>query len=242
MGDGILKRERDANMRQKTVPIKSWVELETAFAAVQALPRGYPRMILVHGEPGLGKTTGVDRIHLKHGGVYMVASSTWSPRVLLEQLASRLGIPVTRRMRVSDILEAILDDIDAKRVPIIVIDEFDRVAHKNNIVELIREIYDIAEVPIALVGMGTIEKTLSDIPQFPQRIGERVHCRPIDLEDAGNIARGLCEVAMTDDLIREIWKRCGGIIRRILTELAHAEQVALRDGLDSVGVEQMRAK
>lgn len=229
-------------MKANACPIKSWFELETAFRAVRELPAGYPRMILVHGEPGLGKTTAVDRTHLRHGGVYMVASSTWSQRVFLEKLADRLGITVKARDRVSTILDTILAELERIEEGLIVIDEFDRIAHKTPVVELVREIYDISDVPVAMVGMGSIEKTLADIPQFPQRIGQRVRFKPLDMDDARNVATTLCEVEITDDLLKALWKRAGGIIRLLVTELAGAEAQAKREGLESIGITDMEIR
>jgi len=229
-------------MQANACPIKSWFELETAFRAVRELPKGYPRMILVHGEPGLGKTTAVDRTHLRHGGVYMVASSTWSQRVFLEKLADRLGVNVKARDRVSTILDTILAELDRVGDGLIVIDEFDRIAHKTPVVELVREIYDISDVPVAMVGMGSIEKTLADIPQFPQRIGQRVRFKPLDMEDARSVANALCEVKITDELLKALWKRAGGVIRLLVTELAEAEAFARREGVESVGQAEMGVK
>lgn len=223
-------------MKAESVPIKGWVDLDTAFRSIQELPAGYPRMLLVHGEPGLGKTTAVDKMHLKYGGAYMVASSTWSQRVMLEKLAERLGLTIRKQDRIANVLDTILADLERKPDTVIVIDEFDRVAHKTPLVELVREIYDVSDVPIALVGMGTIEKTLSDIPQFPQRIGQRVRFTPLDLEDARRVAVALCEVSVTDDLLKKIFKRSGGVVRLLVTELAQIEARAKRDGIDSIGI------
>ena len=228
-------------MRQKTVPIKSWVEIETAFRDVMSLPSDYPRMILVHGEPGLGKTTAVDRLHLKNNGIYLEASSTWTPRVILEEIAGRIGVPVRSRMRTPDILRAVLDYAEGNDLSMIVIDEFDRIAHKKQLIELVRELYDKTHIPLVMVGMGTIEATLRETPQFIDRIGQIVHFKAVDLEDGMNIAKALCEIDLTDDLIKTIWKRCGGTIRRMVTEFARAEAFAQREGIESVGVSDMEA-
>ena len=228
-------------MKHNKIPIKGWVDLDMACKAVQALPTGYPRMILVHGEPGLGKTTAVDWIHAKYSGAYMVASSTWSQKVFLAELAKRLGVACKARETTHDMLQKILDHLERMTGGLLVIDEFDRVAHKTPLVELVREIYDISDVPVALVGMGSIERTLSDIPQFPQRIGQRVQFGPLDFEDARKVAAGITDIRMTDDLVRKLWERSNGTIRLFVTELANAERQALRDGLEEIGLTDMGA-
>lgn len=226
-------------MRRDIVPIKAWVELERACKAVHALAPGDPRMILVHGAPGLGKTTAVDRAHIKYGGVYLEASATWSPRVVLEKIADRLGVRVKARDRVSTILDNILESLDdLPPAAVMVIDEFDRVARKHAIVELFREIYDSSGVPLCLVGMGKIEGVLAEIPQFPQRIGQRVEFKKIDLEDAAKIA-GLCDVELTDDLIRALWERSSGVLRLFRTELVQAESQAGTLGVSELGVSDL---
>lgn len=226
-------------MRADAVPIKPWVDLDAAFRAVRELPAGHPKMVLVHGDPGLGKTTAVDTLHLRFGGVYTVASSTWSQRTMLEKLADRLGVSVRKRERVSDILDNVLTELETKRDRMICIDEFDRIVHKPAVVELVREIYDISDVPVVLVGMGSVERSLSDLPQFPQRIGRRVRFEAVDLEDAHAVAQSLTDIKLTDDLVKTLWKRSGGIIRLLVTEIAGAEEVAVRSGLESIGLDDM---
>lgn len=228
-------------MREEAVPIKCWVDLDTAFRAVRDLPPGHPKMMLVHGQPGLGKTTAVDTLHLRYGGIYAVASSTWSQRGMLEKLADRLGVNLRSRDRVGDILDKILDELTRHRDRMIVIDEFDRLTHKTAIVELLREIYDVSDVPLVMVGMGSIDKALADIPQFPQRIGRKVEFRSLDLEDAKNVAKRLTEISLTDDLVEQLWRKCDGIIRLLVTQIANVETLALREGLESVGIKDMEA-
>lgn len=227
-------------MQEKTCPIKNWAALETAYRALATRQKSRGRMMLVHGEPGLGKTTAVDRIALRHGGVYMVASSTWTQRVLLEKLSERLGLRVRARDRVSDILDGVLSELDRLGDVFLVIDEFDRIAHKVPVVELVREIYDVSDVPVVMVGMGTIEKTLAEIPQFSRRIGERVKFQPLDRGEARNVANALCEVELTDDLVEALRERSSGVISYFVDELDAAEALARREGLKSVGVAELK--
>mgnify|MGYP000164656995 CR=1 FL=1 len=175
-------------MAETICPIKNWVPLETAFRAVSALPQGSPRMILVHGAPGLGKTTAVGRLHLRHDGAYAYASTTWTKKSFLKKLAGRLGVAVKTRDTADEILDAIFVRIQKMNDGLIVIDEFDRISRNEGLVELVREIHDISGVPIAIVGMNTIAKDLENFEQFDQRIGERVLFEAIDIDDARSIA------------------------------------------------------
>ena len=72
-------------MRDNVVRIKPLLSVEVAIAKVWERPDGVPRMILVHGEPGQGKSTAVDRASIHHGGLYMRATPVWAPRGLAEQ-------------------------------------------------------------------------------------------------------------------------------------------------------------
>jgi len=123
-------------------------------------------MILVHGAPGLGKTTAVGRLHLKHEGAYAYASTTWTKKSFLEKLAERLGVTVKARDNANVILDAILERIERMRDGLLVIDEFDRISESKALVELVREIHDVSGIPVALVGMDSVEKDLKAFPQF----------------------------------------------------------------------------
>lgn len=223
-------------MRREAASVKSWVDLDAQYRSVKDLPSGSPRMLLVHGRPGLGKTTAVDWFSNKHRGVYLVASSTWNQRDLLSKLAERIGAAPRPKDRAPRVLEMILTELDKSRCELLVIDEFDRVTHKTPIVELVREIYDASDVPVALVGMGAIEASLKQFPQFDDRIGARVAFRPVDFEDAAKVARQLCEVKLSDDLIAHAHRKTGGVLRLLVTEIAGIERMAKREGLAEVGL------
>jgi len=90
-------------MRKVNVRIKPQLAVELAIRKVWARPEGMPRKVLVHGEPGLGKSTAVDRAAIEHGGFYLRAETVWSPRDLLEELASCLGLRFKRSDRNSHI-------------------------------------------------------------------------------------------------------------------------------------------
>lgn len=226
-------------MKRGNASVKSWVELDAKYRSIRDLPSGSPRMLLVHGRPGLGKTTAVDWLSNKHRGVYLVASSTWSQRVLLDKLGERLGLTVRPSVRTPAVLDTILTDLEKNRRELLVIDEFDRIAHKAPVVELVREIFDISDVPVVMVGMGAVEASLREYPQFNDRIGARVAFRTVDLEDAAKVARELCEVGLSDDLIARVHRKSGGVLRLLVTAIAEVERAAKRDGLTEVGIEDL---
>jgi len=226
-------------MTEKICPIKNWVPLDRAFHAVSALPQGSPRMILVHGSPGLGKTTAVGRLHLRHQGAYAYASTTWTKKSFLVKLAGRLGVTLRRKDTADAVLDAIFEKIETLQDGLIVIDEFDRISRSAGLVELVREIHDVSGIPIAVVGMDTIAKDLEAFPQFDQRIGERVEFKQVDIEDARSIATARCSVGVTDDLLAALLDRSGGVIRLLVTELAQVQATGLRDAIETVGLADM---
>jgi len=61
------------------------------------------------------------------------------------------------------------------------------------------------------------------------------------VEDARNIAARRCTISITDDLLKVLVDRTGGIIRLFVTELANAEALGQREGIEKVGVADMAA-
>jgi len=232
-------------MRDNVVRIKPLLSVEVAIAKVWERPDGVPRMILVHGEPGQGKSTAVDRASIHHGGLYMRATPVWAPRDLLNKLAELLQIRTKRSMRNNDILEQImkrLSTFERSSRAVIVIDEFDTVSRSRKLTETVRTIYDITGIPFVLVGMTEIEAELEAIPQFPQRIGQHVHFQGIDFEDAQKIAKERCEIDLTEDIQRHVWQRTNGNVRLLVNELASLEELAAEKGLEALGLDDLEGR
>ena len=106
---------------------------------LQNKPKNIPKMGLVYGEPGLGKSQTDLWLACKYDGVYLRASNLMTGRWLLEELVKELDeIP---RYLTSDNFNLVVKKLKQKP-QIIFIDEIDYLMNNYKTIETLRDIHD----------------------------------------------------------------------------------------------------
>lgn len=219
-------------------------------------------MGLLYGRPGEGKTTAVTHVVITYNCVYLRASVAWTPSTMLKTLCRELGLEA-RRSRF-DMLEACAQELALSLRPLIV-DEADYIArpgpHRTDMLDALRDLYDLAQVPVMLVGMKDLVNKVkpstrsnlkyadSDEARFHRRITEVVEFDGLKLVDAQMVAGELCEIGIEGalvpgaakgsvvakgTLIEHLFAECGGSIDRLVHELTRVERFGKKNDLDSV--------
>ncbi|MCA0268752.1 MAG: ATP-binding protein [Bacteroidetes bacterium] len=188
-------------------------------------------MGLLWGEPGEGKTTAVALAANLHAGIYLRARVTWSVTTMLGALMEELGFaPLARRNAMLDAAARSL----AQRPRPVFVDEADYLFRQTEMLDALRDLYDVARVPIVLIGMGDMPRRVRadrKFARFERRITEWVEFSGLTLDDARKVASDLCEVEVADDLVAHLFERVGGSVGRFVNELSAAERVARTNGL-----------
>lgn len=191
-------------------------------------------MVVVDGEPGLGKTTTLSRWVAQTGSVYVRAQVGWDYSWFINTLLRELSIhpPRSKEERYERLLRELSErasraDFEGRTFGI-VIDECDLVSTRPAIMEAIRGISDIQFLPTILVGMGKLRENLRRFPQIERRAPRKVRFEAATLEDAQALITGLCEVKVAPDLVEYVWKRSKGFNCEILEAIAHIERFGLR--------------
>src|SRR5690606_1482571 len=78
------------------------------------------------------------------------------------------------------------------------VDEADYFVHNTKMLETLRDIHDLSQSPVILIGMAGIEKKLVHRLQFANRIYQAVEFLPADYEDARVLSDTVCEVYVED--------------------------------------------
>jgi DNA transposition AAA+ family ATPase len=107
--------------------------------------------------------------------VYYSASISSTPKAILTNLIARL-----RQYQYFYEQEKNTDKLQ-KHCPLIILDEADRLSF--NALEQVRDIYDVHDIGLILIGMPGIEKRLSRYPQLYSRIGFSHPFRPLCNEE-----------------------------------------------------------
>lgn len=220
-------------MKAITAKTKNVMAAFDAYQTVeQAAIEGSPAMALFSGQAGLGKTTAGAFLFGHADGVLVRCLKSDTMGTLLETLAQELGLD--KRQRKADMIKFIVKELSLTGRPVF-IDEADYLADKTEVLETIRDIYDLAQVPIILIGYEHLPKKIKRLPQLFSRISQHVKFQKADFEDIRIMASGLVEhTIIEDDLLLELLTEARGNLRLITTGLASVEKFAKSNGLNSI--------
>lgn len=184
----------------KTKNVKRFIAL---MEELQTLPYNIPKIALVYGDYGLGKSQMIQWWVDKNNSVYVRAIKSMTSRWLISEIAEELGEePFWHTQETFSIVESHL-----KRNPkTIVIDEMDYLT-QNDTIELIRDLHDKTNCPIVLVGMAMADKKLARYPHLCDRIYKSLKFETFNSEDIKEILSELTELNFTSDAIEYLATR-----------------------------------
>lgn len=164
-------------------------------------PKNIPKMGLVYGEPGLGKSQTALWLACKYDGIYLRASNLMTGRWLLEEMVKELDeIP---RFLTSDNFNIVVKKLK-KNPQIIFIDEIDYLMNNCKTIETLRDIHDETGCPIIFIGMGLVHRKLERYKHLYDRFSEILKFECFEVKDISQIISQLSEVPFTSDLIEYI--------------------------------------
>jgi DNA transposition AAA+ family ATPase len=226
-------------MRKKIVPIKNVMRLKAAGDALLRRAPGLPGIGLIWGPTGYGKTTATTWFVNQCHGVYIRAISQWSPKSMLGALARELDIDGRRRFNNGELVELIVQHLSECGRPIF-IDEADYIVERKPLTDTLRDVHDLATVPVVLIGMHGIEKRIRGNEQFTGRVAQWVGFTGLDEEDARLLAEQLVEVRIGADLLAALYADAspkggtGAEARRLVVGLDNIEGYARSRGLSAI--------
>ena len=164
-------------------------------------PKNIPKMGLVYGEPGLGKSQTALWLTCKYDGIYLRASNLMTGRWLLEEMVKELDeIP---RFLSSDNFNLVVKKL--KQSPqIIFIDEIDYLMNNCKSIETLRDIHDETGCPIIFIGMGLAHRKLERYTHLYDRFSEVLKFDTFGVNDLSQIIIQLSEIPFTPDAIEYI--------------------------------------
>ena len=184
----------------KTQNVKRFI---TLMEELKKLPPNIPKLALVYGEHGLGKTKTIHWWADKNDSVYVRATQGMTSRWLLSEIAEELGEePFWHTQETFGLIENHLR-INPK---IIIVDEIDYLIEKSTI-ETLRDLHDKTGCPIVLVGMGSVDKKLSRYPHLCDRIYKSLKFESYNFEDIEQILFELTDLKFSENAIKYLATR-----------------------------------
>lgn len=164
-------------------------------------PKNIPKMGLIYGEPGLGKSQTALWLACKYDAIYLRATNLMTGRWLLEEIVKEMDeIP---RYLTSDNFNLIVQKLKQKP-QLIIVDEIDYLMNNLKTIEILRDIHDETNCPIIFVGMGLAHKKLERYKHLFDRFSEVVKFETFGVNDLSQIVSQLSEVTFTPDAVEYI--------------------------------------
>lgn len=205
----------------KTQNVKNFIGL---VENLQNKPKNIPKMGLVYGELGLGKSQTALWLAYKYEGVYLRSSNLMTGRWLLEEMVKELDeIP---RFLTSDNFNIVVKKLK-KNPQIIFIDEIDYLMNNYKSIETLRDIHDETDCPIIFVGMGLTHRKLERYKHLYDRFSEIVKFETFGVNDIGQIINQLSEIPFTPDAVEYIHTKYNSF--RQIVQLINQMEIFAKD-------------
>ena len=184
---------------------------------------GMEGMGLLWGRPGEGKSTVVAHAVATTRGHFLRANAAWSMTSLLQSLMNEMGLPVVQQR--ARMVEQAVESLMLRPRPIF-IDEADYLLRsKGDMLDVLRDVYDLSQCPVVLIGMEEFAKkvTVFGSGRFRRRITQWVEFAGLTAEDTRLVVDTLSDVALAEDLFVHLHRQCEANIGRIVIGLSRIE-------------------
>ena len=198
-------------------------------------PKNIPKMGLVYGEPGLGKSQTALWLACKYDAIYLRATNLMTGRWILEELVKELDeIP---RFLTSDNFNIVVKKL--KQNPqVIFIDEIDYLMNNYKTIETLRDIHDESGCPIIFIGMGLAHRKLERYKHLYDRFSEILKFEIFGVNDLSQIFGQLSEIPFTHDAVEYIHSKFNRF-RQIVQLINQLETFAKDNNLAEITKEIM---
>lgn len=216
-------------MKQGFVRTKNYQSLLETIGQMESRGAREASLILVEGEPALGKTAAVQRVSVDKGAAVFRCKATWTKRALLDEMADSLV--VDKRGRNQEVQARLIQRIAQTQTTLV----FDEVQHiigsTAATLECVRDITDATEVLCILVaGTADVQNRLARFPQIASRIGAVVTFRPLTDADFHAVVKQVAEVELDKGLLARLYQESAGKTRLVLNGIATIERVCQASG------------
>ena len=196
-------------------------------------PKNIPKMGLIYGEPGLGKSQTALWLACKYDAIYLRATNLMTGRWLLEEITKEMDeIP---KYLTSDNFNLIVQKL--KRKPqLIIVDEIDYLMNNLKTIEILRDLHDVTDCPLIFIGMGLAHKKLEKYKHLYDRFSEIVKFETFGVNDISQIINQLAEIKFTTDSIEYIHKKYNRF-RQIVQLINQLETVAKDNNLTEINLD-----
>ncbi len=198
--------------------------------------RGRTGLMLAYGPPGTGKSEAGQWYAQQHDVPYIRCKDITSRRSLLENIVGELGLAA--EFRSEDLFRQAEDEL-VERDGIMILDEIDYLT-KSGAIEVIRDLNDVTNFPIVLMGMEEAVANVKKYRHLYDRISAIVRFNRFDNKELKTLAAQVCDTKISDDGISFIRDRGKGKLRLSMRWFARAEGLARRNNIEEISAAHLQ--
>ncbi|MFH1034023.1 MAG: ATP-binding protein [Pseudomonadota bacterium] len=201
-----------------------------------------PRLGLVYGPPGRGKTFATDVLATRTGAAYLSAARVWTPSSMLRNIIAALGGQPA--WSASDNLtraaELLSERARLGTGSLLIVDEADYLMQGSRppstpaLLDTIRDLHDLSHAPILLVGMESLARTLSQYPLFWDRCLIHHEFKGITPAEVQKLAKELAGLSLGQEAAELLVRATSGNLRQTILYLVRLERLALTNSNSQV--------
>lgn len=227
-------------MKTHFVKNSNWQLYTAAVAALDNRGSKEASIILLHGDPGTGKSRAVDRFGSERNGVYLQGMPGMTVSFATDYLADRLGVKESKSYaKYNEIIKTLRDS----QSPII-LDEAQHAADgKAKPLEYLRRVAEQANVLLVLVCHSSERHLFND--HRMAHINTRITAQPkFCLAGAADVAqylKELCEVAVDAGITEQVLMQSEGRYRLINNAIKSLEAIAAQKGKTALVAADVKA-
>ncbi|MBI3130504.1 MAG: AAA family ATPase [Acidobacteria bacterium] len=182
-------------------------------------------IMVVTSEPGYGKTQTLLWYSTQSAdAIYLRAKSGYTRHWFLSDLLQELGGVPTRSNE--EMFKEAVKRMKGRNY-VLILDEVEHALADAHVLEALRDLSDMLETPLVMVGMDQAQAKIAKHPQISSRVAVVVHFQPASVEDIAQTAKDLLEgVTLQEDLVKEIQTQTKGRMREVMNALAVCERLA----------------
>lgn len=195
-----------------------------------------PKMGLVYGDPGLGKTRVAVWWANRNDAIYARAQNNMTSHGILEKIVEELGEAPSKKS--TDLMKQCIAHLRLNP-QVIIIDEIDYLIGQSKAIETLRDLHDLTDTPIVLIGMQEAKTKLGKYRHLYDRISEIVEFKPFSNEDMDVIVEELSEVKITDEA-KVIFFEKSNRFRQAIKGISILENLAKTNGLNKIDAKQVK--
>ena len=200
-----------------------------AYAACSMRGASEASWVLITGNAGHGKTRTGYWLADQEDAVHIRVKADVTPTWLKRELARELGIAKPPR-RGEELFEVCFHELATQPRPIILDEVENALARSIAVLEAVRDLSDLIEMPVVLIGREWVPERLKEHRQIWSRCSAMASFGKLEIIDVRLLREQLLEVEAAEAIDEIVLTQSQGYIREIMNALANIERIGKRLG------------